>query len=162
MAPSSRPVLLSERSCVVQYATQFASPQRTVRLRLLHERLRPVQNMHDMADLEARNNAADVYLWLGLRLDGFVDLVAAEDYRDEVPRCAASLMRSGIGLLTAPRVWSKHHPPPVQLVAALNEALQARWNISRRLVRIRRRPPPPPPPPARQGSASSVWAAGQR
>ena len=69
-----------------KYATQFASPSRTVRLRLLHDPVRPVTNMHDMADLEARNNAADVYLWLGLRLDGFVDLVAAEAYRDSVRR----------------------------------------------------------------------------
>ena len=69
-----------------KYATQFASPSRAVRLRLLHDPVRPVTNMHDMADLEARNNAADVYLWLGLRLDGFVDLVAAETYRDSVRR----------------------------------------------------------------------------
>ena len=69
-----------------QFAAQYAVPGRKVRLRLLHDGLRTVTNLHDMADLEARNNATDVYLWLGMRLEGFVDLSAAEDYRDEV-RC---------------------------------------------------------------------------
>jgi len=104
---------------VVQYATQFASPQRTVRLRLLHERLRPVQNMHDMADLEARNNAADVYLWLGLRLDGFVDLVAAEDYRDEV-RCAAKGWRNSQKMAQFKKVCSQRNA--FRIIAILNRS----------------------------------------
>ena len=83
-----------------QYAAQFASPGRTVRLRMLHDPIRPVTNMHDMADLEARNNAADVYLWLGLRLHGFVDLVAAEAYRDSVSSRGARAALAGSCTLT--------------------------------------------------------------